>query len=674
MIKNTMPPVAWNWKRRASVCFVDFETQSNADLKKLGVWGYVGDKSTRLLSAVFKVRGRRPITWVPKPPRGLTFPGLVTGVAVPDEVRRLAESHTWVAHNAEGFDALVWATLFPAIRPRWQDTQILARCLGLPGSLDKLSRWFGGTGKTEEGSRAMRILTSKAGVIGTLPLWKTLLEYNVKDVEMLETIYDHVSPALVHHAKTLAAHSAVNDRGIKVDRRLAQELADLWEKSKNDARDEIAELTGGKLNVNNIRSGPIVHAWLRSQGLHLETLRRDEVNLLLDDPDTLEGCEDAELVRAVLAFRSHVTRTAESKLERLLSSTTSGDRLRYWATYHAAATGRWASRGVQLHNLPRGGSLDVEKTLRALSLTALGEDVAESLNTLTRPAFMASEGKTLGILDYSAVEARGLAWLCGEDRLLDRFARGEDVYLDMASGLFGREITKADKTERQVGKVVVLGCGYSMGGKSFETYCRGQRIDLARLNLTGDGCVKAYRERYPAIPLLWKQYEDAAFLALRTRGEAYAGRCRFHCDGDALVITLPSGRPIYYQRARIDKVVPMWARLWRRPVPPRDAILYSHPHGERTLYGGLITENITQAVCRDLLAEALVRWEAAGLSTVVHVHDELVYEGSPDDLERAADLMSKPPRWAKGFPVGVEGFTCTRYVKQPWEGSKHVKR
>lgn len=677
MINASIPPVVWNWKRRSPVCFVDFETQSNADLRKTGVWGYIGDKSTRLLSAVFKVRGRRPLLWVPRPPKGLTHAEkLVTGTQVPDEVRRLAGSHVWVAHNAEGFDALVWATLYPDIAPQWRDTQILARCLGLPGSLDALSRWFGGTGKSEEGSRAMKILTSKAGVVGTLPIWKTLLDYNVKDVTDLEEIYAQVAPALKHHAKTLEVHSAVNDRGVAVDKRLAAELSNLWELEKNNARDEIADLTGGKLHAGNVRSGPSVHAWLKSQGLHLETLRRDEVSLLLDDPDTLAGCDDAELVREVLALRSLVTRTAESKLDRLLLSTP-GNRLRYWATYHAASTGRWGSRGVQIHNLPRGDAdLDVETLLgRPLSLDALGDDHALTLNTLTRPVFVASEGTILGILDYSAVEARGVAWLAGEDRLLERFAAGDDVYLDMASGLFGRDVTKADKTERQVGKVVVLGCGYSMGGVKFGLFCRSQRIDLEALNLTGEGCVKAYRERYPAIPALWKQYEDAAFLALRTRGEAFAGRCRFHCDGDALVVTLPSGRPIYYQRARIAKVVPMWARLWKRPVPPRDAILYTHPRGyEKTLYGGLITENITQAVCRDLLAESLVRWERAGLRTVVHVHDELVFEGSADDLETAARLMAATPRWAKGFPVGVEGFTCPRYVKQPWEGSKHVKR
>lgn len=681
MIRNTIKPIDWNWKPTRSVCFVDFETQSVIDLKKSGVWVYINHPSTRLMSAVFKVKGKKPVTWVPRPLPGLKFPGMVTGEAIPDEVKDLAKSCTWVAHNAEGFDALIWSKLYPSIRPEWQDTQILARCVGLPGSLDKLSKRLGGPGKDSIGSRAMKLLCEakfRNGRVtypkGTVPLWSKMLKYNVEDVNELERIYTHVSPALKFHAPALTIHSKINDRGIRVDVPLAKKLLTFWDRVKHDAHDEIAELTKGELTTENVKSGPATHKWLQKQGLHLDNLRREEVQMVLDDPDQLEGVEDLELVREVLTQRSLVLRPAENKLQRLIEA--GGDTLRYLLTYHAAQTGRFGSRLVQVHNLPSRAKADVEALLKNLTLESLGDDPATTLNALVRPVFRATPGKKLGIIDFASIEARGIAWIADQDDLLEVFTNHGDVYLDMATSLFGRDVTVDDVKERQVGKLVILGCGYGMGSVKFEATCRKERVDLKAVDLDGKTCVNAYRRRYSMIPKVWKSLELAALTALRTKKTQEAGRCRFSFDGEALVITLPSGRPVYYRNARVEQVVPAWAKLTDRKVSVQDAILYEHPHGyPKTLYGGLIAENVVQAICRDIMVESLSRLDAAGYDTRVHVHDEIVYEGtgSREELQQACELMTIVPKWAEGFPISVEGFTNDRYTKKPFSDSRRAK-
>jgi DNA polymerase bacteriophage-type len=938
MTRNTTKPIDWNWKPTRSVCFVDFETQSVIDLKKLGVLVYVNHPSTRLMSAVFKVKGKKPVTWVPRPLPGLKFPGMVTGEAIPDEVKELARAFVWVAHNAEGFDALIWSKLYPSIRPEWQDTQLLARCVGLPGSLDKLSKRLGGPGKDSIGSRAMKLLCEaefRNGRVtypkGTVPLWSKMLKYNVEDVNELERIYAHVSPALKYHAPALTIHSKINDRGICVDVPLAKKLLTFWDRVKHDAHDEIAELTKGELNRENVKSGPATHKWLQKQGLHLDNLRREEVQMVLDDPDQLEGVEDLELVREVLAARSLVLRPAENKLQRLIEA--GGDTLRYLLTYHAAQTGRFGSRLVQVHNLPSRAKADVEALLKDLTLESLGDDPATTLNALVRPVFRATPGKKLGIIDFASIEARGIAWIADQDDLLETFANHGDVYLDMATSLFGRDVTADDVKERQVGKLVILGCiaegtpilthngwkpietvdrfdlvwdgvewvkhegviakgskpvvnvngvwmtpdhkiltsegwieawqanenihnsppvhvgasgqlslldpcevaasahvnpspmsslptfsggcphdvthvlsgrrdrlrrvlmamwnvvgtsqheadystgfplssvdvltlrteltgtmgdgesgsirrgspdesdsfntylhcqdttsrrlkltastmtgtmnrgtldsphgrnksatvaptydilnagprnrfqagllivhncGYGMGSVKFEATCRKERVDLKAVDLDGKTCVNTYRKRYAGIPKIWKSLELAALTALRTKKTQEAGRCRFGFDGEALTITLPSGRPVYYRNARVEQVVPMWAKLTDRKVSVQDAILYEHPHGyPKTLYGGLIAENVVQAICRDIMVDALSRLDAAGYDTRVHVHDEIVYEGtgSREELQEACDLMTTVPDWAEGFPISVEGFSNDRYTKKKFSDS-----
>lgn len=501
----------------------------------------------------------------------------------------------------------------------------------------------------------------------------------------------------------LTLHSAVNERGVAVDRAFAESLHATWIAMKLDARDEIALATGGKLTREKASSGPAVHAWLRSVGVKVASLRKDFIATILDDPDALGAGDDetAALVSHVLRLRADVVRAGEGKVARLVGTLDADDRLRRMLVYHGAGPGRWSSRVVQVQNLPKGvKGVDVEELCSGL-LTAervrraaqdAEQEPSDVLATLVRPCFVAPAGRVLCIADFASVEARGVAWMSGETSLLSTFAAGGDVYCEMASSLYGRVITKADAVERQLGKTLILGAMYGLGAGGFVRACKKEGVDLEVAGAPyrdeydrekpkdwrgepvsfefwfAKRCIDGYRKRYPAIPKLWKTLIDAMFDAVRSGSVHRVGHCTIAMKGLNLVTTLPSGREIVYRDARISRRVPRWAVLQGRlDVPESDCLDYTHPHGQRELWHGTATENCSQAICRDLLVTAMIELYRMGHEIVLHVHDEIVTEADDHTaLDEVCRVMSTPPTWAEGFPVEVSGFTGPRYVKSPF--------
>ena len=276
--------------------------------------------------------------------------------------------------------------------------------------------------------------------------------------------------------------------------------------------------------------------------------------------------------------------------------------------------------------------------------------------------------------------------------LLNQFARGEDVYCDFAGRIFGRPITRKDELERKVGKEAVLGCGYGMGAERFGSDCAAKGIDLVRAGTTAAAVVEGYRDAYPAIAGvrqswseknfrrggLWKSVEQAALQAVVTGRTHYAGRCTFERDGATMVVVLPSGRRLHYRNARIEQQVPGYARTLGLSAAAKPTLVFDE--GKKlavSTYGGKLVENIVQAICRDLLAAALLECERQGLAVVLHVHDEIVVETdagrAESDLQRLVSVMSTPPAWATGFPLQVEGFAAQRYSKSGPAGAPQAK-
>lgn len=679
------------------------------------------------------------------PPQPLTVYGTPTP---PNPVKAaIRAGRTFVAHNCFGFDRYVWEHCVVNrghpwhgnACPPWADTLPLARTGGYPGRLNAIAQDLMSQGK-DAGHRILmkfiqaRVERSDAGSRTVYPQpgagdLEVICRYNVADVELLRRVWERLSDVPVE-ADVIDAHDAVNERGVGLDDALAVKLVQVSGESVARAADAIASLTGGALSAKNLRSTPQVNAWLAAQGVRIRdytgktTLRKDFVTqalanpwLMLDDESPVSAAQAiAPEVFEVLRLRSAALRITGAKGGRAVVRQSPDGRARDLHTYWQAHTGRWSSAGIQVHNLPRPKKgVPVTDLLAAHESGEWGRDgaaayemiaaklpapkpggarltVDDALSALLRPLFVPGPDWCFAVCDYAAVECRGIAWIAGEESLLDALASGRDVYREFGARLFGKPAEEITDAERQIAKVTVLGCGYALGSDKFRIYCGLQGVDLAAAGTSAEACVDAYRGAYPAIagapagvidgrPYrrggVWDRLAKAAMSAVAEGGVHDAGRTRWAYDGSALVCELPSGRCLRYRNCRIEDRVPGYA-LALGLDKTKPTLVYDSTYGPTTLYGGKIAENVVQAICRDLLASALVGAERVGLQTVLHVHDELVAEvpltGRGESLDRLATVMTTPPDWAAGFPVAVEGFTSPRYLKSPPKGWEHVKK
>jgi DNA polymerase len=754
----------------------DTETQSAADLKEVGGRLYAQDASTRVLTAVFLVDGAFHV-WIPghvcSPEAAAHLDAarmwpVQLGPAQPVQLHygdfpkpvfdAATERRTFCAHNCLGFDRFIWehciapAAPLPKETMRWADTLPIARAAGMPGKLNLLAKDLVGTGKDAGHRILMKHIHAQRDPDGngcsyTSPgpgELEVICRYNVADVDLLRRAWQ-VLDTIPVEADVIAAHDAINGRGVCVDVSLAQKLVQASSESVELAGRRIAELTGDVLHngvlkdgtitkgrKGNLRSVPQVNAWLESKGVRIlsnavdengqrkRTLRKDFVEqalanpwLMLDENSPVVATADIDpAVFEVLRLRSAALRITGDKGKRAAIRADRDGRARDLFTYHQAHTGRWSSTGIQVHNLPRprkgvpvdrllamhasgewGIDAKAAYALLAAECKAAGPKVTvdDAIASLLRPLFVPAAGHCFCIADYAAIECRGIAWIAGEEGLLNTLASGGDVYKEMASRIFGVAVADVTDAQRQVGKVTVLGCGYSMSAEKFRIYCGLQGIDLAAAGTSAEACVEAFRALYPAIagtpagyidgkPYrtggVWSRLARAAMDAVACGGIHEAGRTKWAYDGGTLNCELPSGRVLRYRHARIEDRVPGYARALGIDRP-KATLIYETDRGEQFLYGGKIAENVVQALCRDLLATAIVNCEATGLPVVTHVHDEIVAEVPlwvrDSSLNLLATVMTTPPAWAAGFPVAVEAYAAPRYLKGPPEGWPHVK-
>lgn len=707
----------YDW-RPADPVFIDLETQATVNLKAVGARAYLRHPDTRLLCLVAK-HAKEIVVWAPRGrypgnslaispsgcwPSGCARDGsIITLSDEPNPPQQLSDwaKLTFVAHNAP-FDAEAYERFVDAPDPAWCDTVPLARASGLPGGLDALGRIFYGSGK-DDAKELMKMMCnakSKRGVvtypIGTTAVWKRWLQYNVKDVLLLEAIFREVKDA--GEPELLRVHSAINARGITVDVKLVRRLLDFWTEAEDEAVAEIKELTNGELTRTSLRSPQQMAKWLSGQGVKVASVNRSILERFYDFPEEFtedEYDDDRHThICEVLRLRQSVTRISKAKLQRVLEIVDTDSRVRDVLVAYGAHTGRFTGRNLQPHNFARGlPDLKLEPLIAAsesLSIADVREAVGrcknkprldDALTTILRCILCAAKDRTLGICDYASIEARVLAWLANDEASLASFTAGEDVYCKTASLIYGRQITKEHKIERNVGKVTELGCGYSLGHKKFGAYCMNNKLDLTAAGTTAEACVEVYRQAHPAIAGnlcgkyrrggIWHDYQNAIMRCLRTGHSQRQGRCEFRVQCGHLYIVLPSGRVLTYRNCRVEQRIPAYAALYGLAMSPRDTIVYTHHRGyDATLYGGLITENIDQAVSRDILCDSLIATENAGLPIVLHVHDEIVTEledaGQLYDLAR---IMVTGQPWSQGIPLAVEGFTCDHYTKSPWSYS-----
>jgi DNA polymerase len=710
------------------VLFYDAETRSRINLKKSGAWRYMEDSSTDVYVVCWAI-GEDPVqAW---------FPGQPVPQAILDHA---AAGKYFSAHNV-GFEYPLTNWLL-APRYGWpkltisqmHDTAAEAAAMGLPRALEEVGQALGlKVRKDKEGhalmmrmARPRRIEYEKCGDCeGTgryrddtcwfcedgflkTPVWwedqeriDRLTRYCAIDVEVAREVFKRVRRLPDDERRVWELDQAINERGVKVDIGLARALEDTVESCKMDLDDRMWRITGSV--VPKCSNAAALVRWLQNNGIETDSCAKPVVTSLLMDRRVSKD------VKTALELRRTAGKSSTAKLAVMQYAACADNRLRGMFRYHGAQTGRWAGSLVQLHNLVRKSppgplTLAVETVLNYGydGIKLLYGDPMGFSSSMLRPCLIAGKDEEMYTADLAQIEARMIAALAGEQDVLDVFERGEDVYCHAATGIFGREITKRNDQERQVGKVSTLALGFQGGPVAFSAMAKNYNLDIASAHdtvlavadpyqverarlgwksyhgdmsekayLTADLIKQAWRLANPAIVQFWYDLESAALKAVLTRRPVRVGALVFQAvplaGQDYLWMRLPNGRLICYTRPEVRTVTTPWKTS-------KDTVFAWTTHSrtkkwtERTLYGGLLAENATQAASRDVLVEAVLRLDAAGYDIVGHVHDEVILTtkrgtGSADEIR---DLMTRRSPWMVdlNLPVGVDvSPPLTRYQK-----------
>lgn len=605
---------------------IDIETYSPQDLRKVSVYRYTEDPEFQILMAAWALDDN-PVQ-------------VAIGRNAINSIPYLWDPTTLkVAHNA-AFERICFSA-FAKRRPgdyldpsRWHDTMAVAAEKGYPQKLSALAEALGGEKKDEAGTALINWFC-KPDRNGNRRLpedhpekWAQFVEYCRQDVVTSRDAHRRLGDFPTETERQVyLADQAINDRGMAVDVEMARAATAAAQENRESAAQEVIEITG----VENPGSGLQMHAWFAAQGNELPDLTAETIT--------------AELARAtpgtdlhrVLELRQELALVAAKKYPAALAAVSPDGRLRGGFRFFGAHTGRWAGRGVQPHNLPRE-QFDTEAETDAAILDlkmGLGAS-AFDLKAMVRALFPGP----LTVVDYAAIEARVIAWLAGEEWALQAFRDQRDIYVETAN----RMSSATQKFQRKDGKVAVLALGYNGGVNSLRAMgANGKDEDLQKL-------VYQWRDANPAIVEMWAQL-GRAFV----NGGPVGDHILVERDGTTRGLRLPSGRSVVYHGIKT---------VWEDTKYGRKrAVSFVDPrtgYPVRT-YGGRLAENVTQAVARDVLAEALVRLVGAGYPVVAHVHDEILVEGRR--LAAVSRLMTEPPAWAGGLPIGGAGFVCRRYRK-----------
>lgn len=756
--------------------FLDTETFSDVDLKKVGAYAYAEHPSTEIMICTYAIDEGRVQTW-----------DATESSTMPRELRKALrrvsrKKAKIVMANGLLFDRLV-------IREKWgidlpvsqiEDTMIMAFRHALPGSLDMQCQVLGVDAEHAKDKAGKALIkrfckpTPKTYKIRrytreTHPEeWAKFLRYAALDIVAMREVYWRIPDwgNTPKEDEILLIDQMINDRGFYVDVDLANAAIKAVQAHKEELKEEAWERFGGKLTGNDFL--PILRDIAPAFTIH--NAQKSTLNDLLEDPDFPdEG-------KALIEMRLGASSTASTKYNPLVNGLSADGRRRGCLQYGGAKrTLRWAGKGFQPQNLARGeysddhegkikrreGESDVAFWVRSHMLTNginsllrgtahWAYDISKLTASTVRGCIIPAKGKKFVVADYSNVEGRGLAWIAGEKTALMVFKAGRDIYCETAGKMFGLdpEYIKANRKDlRQIGKACELGLGYGGGVAAFLQFAKNLGLDLyamaevmkgtfpdhiwaaakrgyeyARINeakrppkpgkkderptyilpknvwLTCDAIKRMWRESHPMTVAFWAELEDAVLCAIRNPGKAYWAGAHVRPDGKKalkivrtkakhdptfdeerddpnaagwwLKIELPSGRIMSYPGIALSVTTEIDEDTGKKRTSTR--IKYQGENqttrqwGFQYTYGGKLTENIVQALCRDILAWSMPGVEAAGYEIVLSVHDELITEVPDTDdytTEELCALMCDLPVWAKGFPLAAEGDIMYRYRK-----------
>ena len=654
---------------------IDIETYSSVPIGKAGVQKYISSPDFEILLFAYSLDGA-PVVCVDFAQGEILPPEIINALTSPDYIKH--------AYNA----AFEWSCLSKYVGrqlppEQWRCTMLhglyagytagleaTGRALGLPEDKRKLN-----TGKALIRYFCVPCAPSKANGMRTRnhprhdpERWRLFKEYNSQDVVTEMEIERRLSAVPVPDfvQKEWETDLIINSRGVAVDMEMVESALELGATVRNGLMSEAIKISG----LNNPNSITQLSAWLEAEtGEQITELRKDTVAKMLTRDD------NSPEVQRMLEIRQELGKTSTKKYDAIEQAVCPDGRVHGLLQFYGAnRTGRWAGRLVQVQNLPRTyiGPLELARELvKARKLNALKliyGSVPDTLSQLIRTAFIAAPGNVLIDADFSAIEARVISWLAGEEWRLEVFRTHGKIYEASASQMFGVpiELIKKGNPEyalRQKGKVAELALGYQGG--------TGALINMGALNMgipeeDLPDIVIRWRDANRRIVDLWYKLQNAAVQIIAQGGAVgvnnviIARAFNYQQGTDYMTITLPSGRKLYYIEPKIDQ------NEWGNPSISYMGMDQTTKKWKRIeTYGGKLVENCVQAIARDCLAQAIEHLEAAGLPVVFHIHDEVVIDCPPNTatLEDVVKIIAQPIPWAPGLPLGADGWVGQFFKK-----------
>lgn len=633
--------------------FIDIETSSTTDLSKAGVYRYAESEDFQILLFAFSFDGD-PVEVIDMK-HFETLPDFLIEALLDPEVIK-------VAHNA-AFERICLSRYFrdlgmlsdyEFLDPEdWQCSMVHAATLGLPLSLDQLSQVLNlERPKLKEGRALIKMFCNGPVENEDPDKWQLFKEYNRRDVEAEIEIEQRLIkfPVRASIWTEYQLDQKINDSGVLVDINLAAHALEISETAKESLLKRLQEMTG----LENPNSPSQMKEWLLQQNLPTDTLNQKAMKVLME--------KASNNIRTVLALRNQLAMASVKKYEAMLNSACSDGRIRgMFQFYGAIRTGRYSGRIVQLQNLPRNKmpdlkearSLVADKNIQALKM--LYDDIPDTLSQLIRTALIAPDGKDFIVADFSAIEARVLSWLAEEEWRQAVFKENGDIYCETASRMFKVPVVKhgVNGDLRQKGKQAELACGY--GGSVGAMKAMGA-LDFGMKEEELKPLVDSWREANPKIVKYWWAVDAAIKKAIRTKQPVFLKNLVFSYSSGILFIQLPSGRSLAYPKPKIE------SNEYGTESVTYMGLGLNKKWERLESYGPKFVENITQAISRDLLMNAMSNCQKYKI--VAHVHDEIIVEAdSCMSVETICQKMCELPPWANGLVLNAEGYITPFYCK-----------
>jgi Casjensviridae DNA polymerase len=683
----------------------DFETRSYLDINDCGLDRYITHPSTEDLMCSWAIDDSQPSLWQKH----------LDGQLCPEFKDALLDPHVVkVAWNSQ-FERGRWKYGFRTDVPADQfiDPMILARHLSMPGYLEDVCQILGleeeaklswGTKKDPgEAQKLIKMFCMPAvapkdtPLFGVMPawyhdwdsdpdMWVRFGEYCKLDLISMRAAFKKMMsfPLPEIERRGWILDQKINDRGLPIDVPLARGSSKIAEQIKDGLKAHIKSLTA----LENPNSNPQMLAWLKTQGYTFGALGKAFVTRAMNGE-----CELTPLAREVLEIRKQASKTSDSKLDAIISNVSDDGRLRNQFAYLGASrTGRWSAHGFQPQNLTTPSKEVKDRLELAADLLRNGDlfglelefpNVMDAVTGTIRSTVKASSGKKLAVADESAIENRVIGWVTGCESITNVFRDKKDPYLDFATRLYDEsyealweEFKAGNKTKRTNSKPATLGCGFGLGGgDEFETkdgdvvkgglwgYAWNMGVKLTKEE--AHKSVQIFREAYPEVVSFWYDLEAVVLTALRNPGNPQTiGPITVQAFGDKLLrLLLPSGRGLHYIRPRIEKME-VHGRM-KDGITCEGKDQKTHKWTRIKTYGGKLTENIVQAIARDVLLNGMLLADERGLPIVGHVHDEIICEVDKDldALPILKECMMISPKWAPDLLLGAEGYEAEVYRK-----------